>query len=57
MKHPNLSSDRVLDLLARLRTRQLDLAMRGKVADSARYAHRASKVRRYSQRRVVEAVA
>lgn len=57
MKHPNLSSDRVLDLLARLRTRQLDLAMRGQVADSARYAHRASKVRRYSQRRVVEAVA
>lgn len=51
------STDRVLDLLARLRTRQLELAMRGKVTASARYAQRASRVRRYSQQRMVEQVA
>lgn len=51
------TTDRVLDLLARLRTRQLELAMRGKVTASARYAHRASRVRRYSQQRMVEQAA
>ena len=51
------TTDRVLDLLARLRTRQLELAMRGKVTASARYAHRAGKVRRYAQTRLIEQAA
>ncbi|MFI4859492.1 MAG: hypothetical protein ACIAXF_02300 [Phycisphaerales bacterium JB063] len=56
--HPsNDERIRILNLLARLRSRQLDLALRGKVADSARYAHRASRVRRYSQQQLVEQVA
>ncbi|XAM01333.1 hypothetical protein OT109_08050 [Phycisphaeraceae bacterium D3-23] len=55
MQHTTSHTDRtrVLNLLARLRSRQLDLALRGKVTASARYAHRASRVRRYSQQRQV----
>lgn len=52
-----MNTDRVLTLLARLRSRQLALALRGKVTASAQYAHRASRVRRYSQRRLVEQAA
>lgn len=47
---PTLSTppeaERAARLLARVRQRQLDLAIRGQVVDSARYAHLAQRVRR-----------
>lgn len=42
---PNANSPRVQRLLARLRRKQLDLAIAGQAADSARYAQRAWRVR------------
>lgn len=41
---------RVQRVLARLRRKQLDLAMSGKIADSARYAQRAWRVRLFGRR-------
>ncbi|MEM9415737.1 MAG: hypothetical protein AAGA29_09710 [Planctomycetota bacterium] len=54
MQHTHTDRVRILNILARLRSRQLELALRGKITASARYAHRASRVRRYSQRQLVE---
>lgn len=48
--------ERVLRLLARLRHRQLDMALQGRPQDSAAYAHRARRVRRYSQRQMLHSV-
>jgi len=42
-------SDKARKLLARLRQRQLKLAVDGRVSDSARYAARASRVRQVSR--------
>jgi len=50
--HP---SERILDLLAKLRTRQLDLAIKGDVEHSAAYAKRARRVRRAAQGQRVKA--
>lgn len=51
---PPYPADRILNLLARLRSRQLDLALKGKVAHSAAYANRARKVRRAAQGQLVK---
>lgn len=44
------STPRVQRVLARLRRKQLDLAMTGNVSASARYAQRAWKVRLFGRR-------
>lgn len=44
------TNPRVQRVLARLRRKQLDLAMTGKVSDSARYAQRAWKVRLFGRK-------
>ena len=44
------TTPRVQRVLARLRRKQLDLAMTGKVSDSARYAQRAWKVRLFGRK-------
>lgn len=41
--------DRVRNLIARIRSRQLDLALRGNASASARYAQRAGRVRQYGK--------
>lgn len=46
---PNSTNPRVLRVLARLRRKQLDLAMSGNVSDSAKYAQRAGKVRLFGR--------
>ncbi len=45
LKTPDARRNKARSLLARLRDRQLRLAVNGKVADSARYATRATRVR------------
>ena len=48
---PNAPTNpRVQRVLARLRRKQLDLAMDGKVSDSAKYAQRAWKVRLFGRK-------
>ena len=44
------TNPRVQRVLARLRRKQLDLAMDGKVSDSARYAQRAWRVRLFGRK-------
>ncbi|MEM9346931.1 MAG: hypothetical protein AAGB26_09980 [Planctomycetota bacterium] len=44
------TNPRVQRVLARLRRKQLDLAMSGKVSDSAKYARRAWKVRLFGRK-------
>lgn len=44
--HPD---QRIKTLLARIRSRQLDQALRGDVNASARYAQRADRVRQYGK--------
>lgn len=44
------TSPRVQRVLARLRRKQLDLAMSGKVSDSAKYAQRAWRVRLFGRK-------
>lgn len=46
----NQADPRVQRVLARLRRKQLDLAMAGNVSGSARYAQRAWKVRLFGRR-------
>ena len=48
--NPTTHDPRVQRLLARLRRKQLDLAMAGQIADSARYAKRAWRVRLFGRR-------
>ncbi|MGB0768757.1 MAG: hypothetical protein ACPGYV_13735 [Phycisphaeraceae bacterium] len=48
--HSTASTVRVQRVLARLRRKQLDLAMSGNVSDSARYARRAWKVRLFGRK-------
>ncbi len=43
---PRLPDLRADSLLARVRTRQLETALHGRVLDSARYAQRADRIRR-----------
>jgi len=50
--HPE---QRIKDLLARLRSRQLDQALRGDVDASARYARRADRVRQHGKGLLVQA--
>lgn len=47
---PTSTSPRVQRVLARLRRKQLDLAMDGNVSASARYAQRAWKVRLFGRK-------
>lgn len=47
---PTRHDPRVPRLLARLRRKQLDLALAGQVADSAKYAQRAWRVRLFGRR-------
>jgi len=47
---PRSTDPRVQRVLARLRRKQLDLAMSGNVAGSARYAQRAGKVRLFGRK-------
>jgi hypothetical protein len=47
---PPSSNPRVQRVLARLRRKQLDLAIDGKVSDSAKYAQRAWKVRLFGRK-------
>lgn len=47
---PTSTNPRVQRVLARLRRKQLDLAMDGKVSDSAKYAQRAWKVRLFGRK-------
>lgn len=48
--NPTAQNPRVSRVLARLRRKQLDLAMAGQVADSAKYAKRAWRVRLLGRR-------
>lgn len=48
----NPTDSRVQQLLARLRRKQLDLAMAGNASDSAKYAKRAWKVRLFGRKAV-----
>jgi hypothetical protein len=47
---PNTTDPRLQRVLARLRRKQLDLAMSGNVSGSARYAQRAWKVRLFGKK-------
>lgn len=50
-----LAPERVDQLLAKVRSKQLATAVEGRVLDSARYARRAERIRRKSQRQPLAA--